>query len=233
MERCSFSGLVEEKPARALAALHLSAKNGEYPEWAWRTFLAAEARKSDSPRLVRLTAKRLLSYPQKDVSGLMYPLSEWALNVSTVLSQCDEAVFYKTLGRIADIIRADPTSGRSAILRGTGNHDWATEALNSPAGKIAQAVFNAPSTNGLSKGQGLPKNWLNQVDDLLALKGEPRCHALVIFCHNLRWFNSIDPDWTEANLLAVLQSDDGDDRDAASAGFFWATKFHHHRYIEN
>jgi hypothetical protein len=162
VERSPFSGLVEEKPIRALSALHLTAKNEEYPEWAWRAFLGSEGRKSDGPRLVLLTARRLLSYPQKDISGLIYPLSEWALNVSAVLSQRDETAFYEILDRIADIICADPTVGNnSAIIRGTGNHDWATEALNSPAGKIAQALFSAPSTNGLSKGQGFPKKWIN------------------------------------------------------------------------
>lgn len=224
VERSPFSGLVEEKPVRALAALHLVAKNGEYPEWAWRTFLTAETRKRDSPRFVLLTASRLLSYPRKDVSGLIYPLSEWALNVSTALSQRDELVFFKVVGRIADIIRADPTCGNSAIIRGTGDHDWATEALNAPAGKIAQALFNAPSTNGLRKGQGLPENWLKHANALLAVGGEPRCHALVIFCHNLVWFNFVAPEWTETNFLPVLRNDSGDDRDAAWAGFFWAAK---------
>src|SRR5690606_35662398 len=135
-------------------------------------------------RFVLLTARRLLSYPQKDVSGLIYPLAEWTLNIAAALSQRDETVFFKIVGRIADIIRADPAFGNSAIIRGAGDPDWATEALNAPAGKIAQALFKAPSANGLSKGQGLPETWLEQCNAFLTLKGEPRCHSLVIFCHN-------------------------------------------------
>jgi hypothetical protein len=224
VEASPFLGFVEETPVRALAALHLAAKGGEYPEWAWRTFLTAETRKSDSPRLVLLTARRLLSYPRKEVSGLIHPFSDWALNVSNALSRRDESVFFKLVGRIADIIRADRTSGHSAIIRGTRDHDWATEALNAPAGKIAQALFNAPSTKGLSKGQGLTEDWLKHANALLALGGEPRCHALVIFCHNFVWLNFVAAEWTETNLAPVLQGDSGDDRDAAWAGFFWAAK---------
>jgi hypothetical protein len=66
--------------------------------------------------------------------------------------------------------------------------------------------------------------FINQVNRLLILKGDPRCHALVMFCHNLMWFDFVDPEWTEPNLLAALRDDDGDDRDAAWAGFFWAAK---------
>ncbi|RWI28561.1 MAG: hypothetical protein EOQ92_10725 [Mesorhizobium sp.] len=227
VENAPFSGLVEEKPVRALAALHFAAKGGEFPEWAWRAFLGSDARKNDDPKLIWLTAKRLLSYRRQDISELIYSLSEWVLKVAKTLSRNHEAVFYEIVTRIADIIGSDPRAGASAIIRGTGSRDWATEALNSPAGKISQALFNTPSTEGVKKGKGLSENWLSQVNRLLLVQEEPRCHSLVIFCRNLLWFDFVDPEWTRKHLIAALKSDDIDDRDAAWAGFFWAAKIPH------
>ena len=40
-----FAGLAAARPVRALAALTRAERHGEYPKWAWETFLNPEARK--------------------------------------------------------------------------------------------------------------------------------------------------------------------------------------------
>ena len=98
------------------------------------------------------------------------------------------------------------------------------EAINAPVGKIAQALFNDPRKNDLEVGGGFPADWLLSVDNLLSLNGDLRRHALVIFAHNISWFYAIDPIWTEANMLSVLDKGDESDRFAIWSGFFWGAK---------
>lgn len=109
----------------------------------------------------------------------------------------------------------------SAIVRDSKEPDWTMEAINAPVGKIAQALFNDPRTDGLKTGGGFPAEWLGYTNDLLLLPGDMRRHALVIFAHNLNWFHAIDPEWAESNVLSVLDGDNQDDRNAVWSGFFW------------
>ena len=70
VETDPYVGLVAERPVRALSALTKSAERSEYPEWAWRIFLSAEARKSDKPRLSALIAERIFLLPEKSNSSV-------------------------------------------------------------------------------------------------------------------------------------------------------------------
>lgn len=222
VENAPFLGLVEAKPVRALGALHYAAKNGEFPEWAWRTFLGVQARKDDSHRLIVLTAGRLLSYRDDDIASFIYSLSNWLLDVAKKLSENHEDCFYNLVTKTIGILRSNPASGRSAILSSNKNHDWASDALNSPVGNVSRALFDVYALHGLGERTSFPKRWLEQVTALLNLEGEPGCHALVIFCHQLSRFYFYAPDWTEQNLITALRSGDADERDAAWAGFLWS-----------
>lgn len=98
------------------------------------------------------------------------------------------------------------------------------EAINAPVGKIAQALFDDPRKNDLKPAEGFPTAWLNFVEGLLDLGGDMRRHAIVLFFHNLNWFYTIDPSWTEKKLLIVFSSDNEYDQDAAWAGFLWGAR---------
>jgi hypothetical protein len=93
------------------------------------------------------------------------------------------------------------------------------EATNAPVGELAKALMKDPATRGLEVGKGFPVSWINRVEELLALKGDLRRHALVIFTEYLDWFLAIAPVWTEKNLISVL-NEEGDDQNAFWVGFF-------------
>ncbi len=98
------------------------------------------------------------------------------------------------------------------------------EAINSPTGKIAEALLNDPRKNDLDRNHGFPSEWLAHAEALLALSGDLRRHSLVIFFHNLNWFFAVDPKWTEQHLLPALQGNEAKDRDAAWSGFLWGAR---------
>ncbi len=220
VERNPFAGLASGRPVRAFAALTNAAKRSEYPEWAWRTFLYAEARKSDKSRFTALIAERISRLPASALAELTYPVSEWLLVSSKVLHKKFPTQFERVWGKLISVLKSKSESAKSSLIRGNREPDWAMEALNSPIGKLAQALMNDPQIDGLRIGNGFPVPWISRADDLLSLDGDLRRQALVMFAYRLNWFFAIDPAWTERNLLSVLDVE-GDDQNAVWAGFFW------------
>ncbi len=155
------------------------------------------------------------------LASIVYPSSEWLLNASADLQKDCLDPYEKVVQALVEALKQNPDAGTSGIGRGNREPDWATEALNAPTGKIAQAFLKDPRAKDLKKEQGFPKDWLRQVESLLGLDGDLRRLAMVIFTHRLNWFYFVDADWTESNLLSVLQSEDKDDTEAWWSGYLW------------
>ncbi len=219
-----FGGLSTEHPVRAFSALIHAAKQNEYPEWAWRTFLNDEARKADKPKLSALIAERICQYSDEAITGFLYPISDWLGKISKQLASLFPNTFDKILSKLITVLQIDPPAGSTSIVRGRKDPDWTMEAINAPAGKIAKTLFNDPRKDDLKKGKGFSADWLNHVEGLLSLGGDLRRHALVIFSHNLNWFYWVDPKWTEANLVCVFDSENDDEQNAVWSGFLWGAK---------
>jgi hypothetical protein len=223
VERKPFAGSASERPVRAFAALTNAAKRNDYPEWAWKTFLSAETRNSDKPRFSALIAERLSRLPPSALAEIIYPTSEWLLMSSAILLQKFPTTFEHAWAKVVSVLRSNPDCAKSSIIRGSREPDWAMEALNSPVGKLAQALMKDPQKEGVEAGKGFPPSWIRCVDELLSLEGDRRRHALVMFARKLNWFFAIDPGWTEERLISVLE-EDGHDQSALWAGFFLASR---------
>jgi hypothetical protein len=128
------------------------------------------------------------------------------------------------MSKLITVIGSEPLCGNPTVVRGNKEPDWVMEAINAPVGKVAQALMNDPRKSDSNNGNGFSADWLRYLDQLIGFKGDLRRHALVIFAHNTNWFYAIDPIWTEANMLAVLDKDDESDRFAIWNGFFWGAK---------
>jgi hypothetical protein len=221
VENDPFAGLASERPVRAFAALNNSAKRNDYPEWAWRTFLNPEARKSDKPKFSALVAERISRLPRKVIAEFIHPTSEWVLQASEALFTRYPKHFERIWVKLLTVLRSEAERAKSSVVRGNKEPDWTMEALNSPVGKLAEALMKDPTTQGLEVGKGFPVSWINRVEELFALEGDLRRYALVMFTFNLNWFFAIDSAWTEKNLISVL-TQEGDDQNAFWAGFFWS-----------
>src|SRR6266568_1258414 len=220
-----FAGLAAERPVRALSALNNSAKHGEWPGWAWRTFLYSPEREKDKSRLSVLISQRLTTLPAEVIAELIHPASDWLLKSSKILTADYPDQFNKIWNKIIVVLSTDTGTFKTAIVRGNKEPAWVTEALNSPTGKLAQAIMNDPQKEGLKARKGFPPLWITYVEDLLNLPGDHRRYALVMFAFNLCWFFHYAPAWTEKNLLSVLGNVD-EDQEAFWEGFFWGGKLH-------
>jgi len=221
--RDPFAGLAANQPVRALSSLARAAKKGEWPEWAWRTFLNSPARENDKPNFMALVATRLSTAPVEDVATFIHPVSEWLLKCSSVLLNNFPEQFEGVWSNITKVLRSGVCNSTAVLSRGSKTRDWPTEALNAPVGKLAQAIMKSPEKEGLKRAKGFPCSWLAYVEELLGLPADHRRYALVMFAFNLPWFYYIDPAWTERSLLSVLEND-GDDQDAFGGGFCWGAK---------
>lgn len=223
-QRDPFAGLCHERPIRAVSALRRAANCGEYPEWSWQRFLNSEARQEDETRLREFVAEILLQANSEALANIMYPVSEWLLSASKGLSEDCVPTFDRLLIRLFEALDSIPDAGGSGVVRRGNDPDWATEALNSPAGKIAQALLNDPRLENLERQQGLPTCWKVHVERTLSLPNDDKSHALVFFSRSLPWFHEVDPKWTEDNLLSVLRDGSSDEQDAWWAGYLWGIK---------
>lgn len=218
VERRPFVGLAEEKPARALAALTDAARKGDVPLSFWSAFLYAEKRKADPARLARAIGGRLASLPPAALSTIAYPAAEW-------LHDLGERLFGE-LSTVLDLLW-DPLMAALPLRDDDRKHrvdsSWANDALNAPAGKLASLLMKDPSTKGRELGQGLPEVWTRRHEQLLALPGDMRRHALVMLGIQINWLFAIAPDWTAANLLTVAE-DEGENGDALWDGILWAAR---------
>ncbi|MEP3296828.1 MAG: SIR2 family protein [Pseudoruegeria sp.] len=224
VEHDPFKGLSASHPVMAISALRLEASRGEYPEWAWRRYLNSDQRKEDSGRLKNFIAELIIGADDEALGGIIYPVSEWLLSTTDDLPNECVPTFERLIVRLLVFLKETPDAGGSGIVRGSRDPDWATEALNSPAGKIAQALYHDPRRNDLKKNQGLPADWKTLVENSLSLPSDNGRFALVFVSHLSNWFHYVDPTWTRDNLLSVLESDDEDTLEAWWTGYLWGVK---------
>ena len=218
-----FAGLASERPVRAFLALVTSGKRNDYPEWAWRTFLYSEARKKDQPKFTALIAERLARLSPSVIVEFVLPASDWLLKSSKILLSAYPGHYERVWANLILVLRSNKRTAESFSSQHNKESGWATEALNSPAGKLAESSMDDPGKDQLGVGKGFPPTWIGRVEELLALEGDFRRHALVMFAFNLNWFFAIDPVWTEKNLISVLEQE-GDDQNAVWDGLFWNAK---------
>ncbi|WP_133170075.1 hypothetical protein [Kumtagia ephedrae] len=225
VEYAPFAGLSAAQPVRAFAALRLEAKYGRFPEWAWRAFLNPDRRKDDPDRFTAYLAERITRYTPEALSGILRPICDWIQKSAKVLATRYPELFRWLISAATAALALQSDESATSIVRGKKEPDWTMEAINSPTGDIAEALFDDPVKNDLLAGQRLPKVWSVMVESLLALPGDLRRHAIVIFSHQLSWFHAVDPLWTQENLLSILEGESDDDRQALWAGFLWGGMF--------
>nr|GBO97317.1 hypothetical protein RVX_2356 [Nitratidesulfovibrio sp. HK-II] len=224
VDRDPFAGLSQERPVRAFAALRFAAKKGGFPEWAWRKFLAQDCRKDDRVKFTVFIGVQLSRYPSQSLVGIIWPVADWLQKSAKVFAKECPEIFFSLVSKATESLRLQSVENGSVAVRRGKDVDWSMEAINAPAGKLAEALFGAPQIDELRAQAGFPKEWLECAEDLLALPGALRRHALVIYAHRLSWCFFVHSGWTQENLLAVLNADEDEDREALWAGLLWGGK---------
>ena len=137
------------------------------------------------------------------------PAASWLFNVSERLSNESPESFRRVTSALIQSLAKEAENGASEIWQIDGVRDWMMTALNAPAGKIAQSVLYGPQQT----------DFLEYADKLLALPSDLRRQAVAIFAHWTDWFYVNKREWSEEKLLAILDSNNPDDKDAFWGGF--------------
>jgi len=223
-KKSPFAGLSIHKPVRALSSLTDASRKNEYPQWAWEIFLHSDSRNNDKPKLSALIAERLCRCPDEALVNIIHPISFWLMKVSKQLALQCQSSFENLILKLVGFFHKMPLNAGTSIIGSNTQTDWIDKAINSPVGNIAQVLFDDSRLEGIGRESGFPREWLCYAEDLLSLKADLRRYVIVIFCHNFNWLYYIDPNWTELNLLQILDKNNLDDRDAFWSGYLWGIK---------
>jgi hypothetical protein len=162
--------------------------------------------------------------PTESIASILRQAAGWTEKASSVLLNSNPIAFERLWDSLLLAIEQLPDSEGSGIARRAGHSpDWTFHALNSIAGDLAQAALHDPQLKGLRQGVGLPEGFKAHAEELLALDGDTRRHAITILSHQITWLYFIDSSWVKSNLLPFVEIND-EDRDALWAGIFWASR---------
>jgi len=217
MEHDPFAGLCSERPKRAYLALSHAARRNEVPEWAWRKFLDSDYRKNDSAAFSSVIATRLCRLPDEKLSGLLHPATSWLQKVSKSVSAGFPKVFDRIMRRLIGVVAASPEIASSAVIGSGRARDWVMEAINSPVGHLVDAAFD----DSRYQEPAIVHSGLGPIEQCLALRGDPRRHAIAMGSHHLQWLYANAAEWTKRHLLTILDGNSIEDQEAFWGGFFW------------
>lgn len=152
VENDPFAGLCENNPVKAIAALRLAASGGDYPRWAWQSCLNPHSRKRDSLRFKSFLATIVARLPVEALNSFMHFASDWLLDTCKGMEPVCLGHYDAVVGRIVGALEQNPGEGGTAVNQRNQSAEWATEALNAPTGKVAQAIFHDTRKDDLSAG---------------------------------------------------------------------------------
>ncbi len=213
-----FAGLSQKYPVRSFSALRLAAKDKNFPVWAWSIFLGSEQREEDKAKFTAFIAEQVSRFSDQDVAIIALPLANWILKVAHKLAGNYPQLFSRVVSKLIAALSLQTVESRTVIVRGSGDADWNLEALNSPTGKLAKALFQDSTLRNLKKSVGLPQSWRLHAENLLSLPDDLHRHTLAIFSKRLNWFFDVDSGWTKDNFLPFLRSENIQDQEALWAG---------------
>lgn len=217
-----FSGLSAAAPKRALDALRARLALGHFEEEFWDKFLRVENRKGDTTAFRKEIIAALCKLTTEQFSNLSHSASFWLESAApSLLNEAPES-YQKLWALFVETLKQSNTAGQSALVDTERKRDWVTAAINSAPGRLAEMLVSVVGDNEFEKAEGLPASWKQSAEQLLALPQDTRAFCICVFCLRIRWFNYVDPSWTQNNLLSVLQNDYDDRRDVEA---FWAGVF--------
>jgi len=210
-EKRPFTGLVKANPRKALSALTIAGRAGDYPQAFWSSMIN-DLPADITPRLRRVFLNRLARLPHAVVADLRHALSRWLEQKLATVLEFDNDLGWTVYDHIVDgIFSGGEDAARSGLgevsqggkviqqSRRTFDH-----AINSPIGMCALALFDAMPGEGREAHSLIPDHIKSRVERLFTASGEGSDHAVSIASANLNWLMFVDPVWTERRLVPML-----------------------------
>ncbi|WP_292302653.1 SIR2 family protein [Mesorhizobium sp.] len=213
-EKRPFTGLVKAKSRKALSALTVAGKAGEYPQAFWSSII--EDLPEDIPtRLRRVFLNRLARLPQSVIVELRHSLGRWLEKKLVAMLQFDERLSWLVYDRIVDGILSGGADAAESGLGEVRQGDEIVEssrrtlahAINAPVGMCTEALLHAVPGKTQQAGSLVPEHIKCRLERLFAAPGEGSDHAVSVVMRSLDWLMYVDPIWTQDRLLPMLAFD--------------------------
>ena len=213
-ERRPFTGLVKANPRKALSALTIAGRAGDYPEAFWSSMIN-ELPADITPRLRRVFLNRVMRLPHAVIAKLRHPLGRWLEKNLVASLEFDKDLGWTVYDHIVDGILnggADAAkSGLGEVRRGgqviQRSRRTLDHAINGPVGMCAAALFHAVPGGEQEAGSLIPDHIKFRIESLFAASDEGSDHAVSIVSRQLNWLMFVDPVWTKACLIPMLDFD--------------------------
>lgn len=213
-EKRPFTGLVKTNPRKALSALTVAGRTGDYPEAFWSA-LINELPQDVTPRLRTTFLHRLAYLPHATIVELRHTLGRWLEQNLTSVLEFNVDLGWRVFDHIvdgfisggaeaADSGLGEVYHGGKVIERSRRTHD---HAINGPFGMCANALFHSVPGKKQEVGSVVPTHIKSRVERLFAAPGEGSDHAVSIATSKLNRLMYIDPDWTRERLIPLLAFD--------------------------
>ena len=209
--RYPFTGLVKAAPRKALSALTLAGRQGDYAQQYWASIMN-EFPMDAAPRLRRVFLNRVARLPHAVIVGLAQTFAQWlARNLAAIL-EWDSNLAWKVYDHVVDALiagGADATkSPRNEVYyRGTIAR-WSRRTFEyanvAPIGACTAALFSSVPGGPDQCDSLVPAHIRSRATRLFAAPGEGSDHAVAIACSQLNHLMHIDPAWTTELLVPML-----------------------------
>jgi len=216
IQRQPFRGFAEKRPVRALSVLTDAARKSTFEPWAWSALLSSVSKVTTSPRMLSTIGQRLARLPADNLAEIVHPVSAWLSDQHGRLLVDFPVIFDLVWEAMVAALVAAPSVKRYP----RPDRAWVDESLNSPVGRMVDALLKDPAKTKFEPCSGMPEAWKHRLDRLLELPGDHRPHAIAMITPQLNWLFHIDPNWVHDQLLP-LASGRGNDSSAFWAGYFW------------
>lgn len=210
-----FRGLVLNKPQKALAALTLSAREGDYPIRLWQTLIQVWP-EDVSPRLSRVFLHRISRLPREKILELDHALTDRINRDFASAHGRDPQLAWLVFDAVLAAFASEDGAFSESPLGDTYIKGEVTRssrrtfehAINGPVGKMVRGWMSALIDYlHTAEAQGMPEEFKVRRVNLLASSGEGRDHAVAIFTYQAHWLNSLDPEWVQNEMMSWFDFD--------------------------
>ncbi|WP_419835398.1 SIR2 family protein [Endozoicomonas atrinae] len=213
-----FAGLALEHGWLAFMALSLSAEKGEYPERAWCEYLSPHVRENAKEQPISHIANLLSCCPLAVSEEFLYNVTDWFYAKGQELITLHPPTYKQLFQQIIKLIQHNSRKLKNRYAEGMVS-DWLNTAINSPVGKLAEALIQSLNFNTVEQEKQLPEWWVQAASSLLSLKHNISALSIAVFTQRLSWFYYVSPEWTRTHLFSVLTGTHVDNRNAFWCGF--------------
>lgn len=196
-----FDGVVGVAPFRALSALRLIGRRGQWPDRFWRSLISNYPGERE-PRLTILLGLTIARLPDTTFGAVRYETGDWVRKFAESLIKANRRIGLVVYDRIvARFMAASPEMLKSGVGTATvgGVPKLESEfsimkAINAPGGDLAMAMLGL--LDGRRKRGPMPAYIGTRIRQLFSLPGDGAGHAAALVTRSFGWLDYCYREWT-------------------------------------